>query len=51
MNLINNDDVKKVVESKKIKQDLNLSEDEQLSIYADIIANYIFNEILNNNEE
>jgi hypothetical protein len=46
-----NNDLKKEVENKKIEQGLNLSEDEQLFIYADIIANYIVNEILKNNEE
>lgn len=35
----------------KTERDSNLSEDEQLLIYADIIANYIVNEILKNNEE
>ena len=44
-------DLKKEVENKKTEQGLNLSEDEQLFIYADIIANYIVNEILKNNEE
>lgn len=46
-----NNDLKKEVENKKTEQGLNLSEDEQLFIYADIIANYIVNEILKNNEE
>ena len=38
-------DLKKEVENKKTEQGLNLSEDEQLFIYADIVANYIINEI------
>ena len=46
-----NNELKKEVENKKTEQGLNLSEDEQLFIYADIIANYIVNEILKNNEE
>ena len=44
-------DLKNKVENKKTEQGLNLSEDEQLFIYADIVANYIINEILKNNEE
>ena len=44
-------ELKKEVENKTKEQGLNLSEDEQLFIYADIIANYIVNEILKNNEE
>jgi hypothetical protein len=46
-----NNDLKKEVENKKTEQGLNLSEDEQLFISADIIANYLVNEILKNNEE
>ncbi len=46
-----NNELEKEVENKKIEQGLNLSEDEQLFICADIIANYIVNEILKNNEE
>jgi len=40
-----------IKDNKKIERITNLSEDEQLFIYADIIANYIVNEILKNNEE
>lgn len=46
-----NNELKKELENKKTEQGLNLSEDEQLFIYADIVANYIVNEILKNNEE
>jgi hypothetical protein len=44
-------DLKKEVGNKKTEQSLNLPEDEQLFVYVDIIANYIVNAILKNNEE
>ena len=45
------DELNEITDNKKTERDSNLSEDEQLLIYADIIANYIVNEILKNNEE
>ena len=45
------DELNELTEIKKTERFSNLSEDEQLLIYADIIANYIVNEILKNNEE
>lgn len=45
------DELNQETENKKIEGSSNLSNDEQLLIYADIIANCIVNEILKNNEE
>ena len=45
------DELKVTTDNKKTERDSHLSTDEQLLIYADIIANYIVNEILKNNEE